>query len=560
MTQLSYHHQPGDRPLVGRPIGTYLREVAARFPDREALVSLPQQRRFTYAELQSEVDRLACGLIGMGIERGESVGIWAVNNVEWTLVQLATARIGAILVNVNPANKRHDLEHVLRAARIRTLFLMPSYKTSYYAEMVSQLDRSQFPLLKECVLYDPDDPGFAAPSPFLSWDDAYAAPCTAEELEQRAAELQFDDPINIQFTSGTTGVPKPVLLTHHNILNNGFACAEELRITENDRLCVPLPFYHCFGMVVSVLGCLTHGACVVIPAPYFDPEAVLAAVEAERCTVLHGVPTMFVAELEHPTFKERDVSSLRTGIMAGAPCPPELMRHVIDDLGITEIRIGYGQTESSPVSHMTHIDDSMERRIETVGCTMPNLEVRIASTEERERTLPLGEQGEICVRGYSVMRGYSDMAEATDAAIDPAGWLHTGDLGVMDGEGYVRVTGRLKDMIIRGGENVYPAEVEAHLDEHPAVAQAAVFGVPDDRLGEEIVAWVQLHDDGNGSPEATPEDLAAFCKERMSHYKVPRIIRIVDAFPLTVTGKIQKFRMRELMLSGSGTAGTPGSR
>ena len=552
MKQLSYHHKVGGRPLLGVPIHAYFQEVATRFPDQEALVSIPQDRRFTYAELSAEVDRLARGLMGLGIQRGECVGIWAVNNVEWVLIQLATARIGAVLVNVNPANKLHDLEHVLTAARLRTLFLMPSYKSSNYAAMVSELDRSKFPLLQEVVLYDPDHPGSRAPSPapspFLSWEDVYANAASEAELEARSDTLQPDDPINIQFTSGTTGVPKPVVLTHHNILNNGYACGAELHLTEKDRLAVPLPFYHCFGMVVSVLGCLSHGACVVIPAPYFDPEAVLRAVELEKCTVLHGVPTMFVAELELPNFADFELSSLRTGIMAGAPCPPELMRRVIEDLGITEIRIGYGQTECSPVCHMTHAEDSFERRVETVGSTMPHLQVRIASTEEHLDTVPLGEQGEICVRGYSVMRGYFGMEDATCAAIDEARWLHTGDLGVMDAEGYIRVTGRLKDMIIRGGENVYPAELEAALDEHPDVAQAAVFGIPDPRLGEEIVAWVQLHE-GNGGGRTTAEDLTAYCKQHLAHYKVPRIIRVVDEFPLTVTGKIQKFRMRELMTS-----------
>jgi fatty-acyl-CoA synthase len=549
---LSYHHQVGRQPLLGLPIHAFLREVAARHPDRDALVSIPQDRRLSYAELVARVDRLARGMLGLGVQRGESVGIWAVNNVEWVLVQLATARIGAVLVNINPANKRRDLEHVLRAAHIRTLFLMPAFRSSDYARMAGELDRSNFPLLREIVLYDPDRPGSPAPSPFLSWEDLHAAQATEAQLEARSDTLQFDDPINIQFTSGTTGVPKPVVLTHHNILNNAFGCASELRLTEEDRLALPLPLYHCFGMVVSVLGCLSHGACVVLPSPAFEPEAVLRAVESERCTVLHGVPTMFVAELELPNLGEFDLSSLRTGIMAGAPCPPELMRRVIEDMGIRELRIGFGQTESSPVSHLTHADDPLERRVGTVGSTMPHLEVRIASTEAPLDTLPLGETGEICVRGYCVMRGYFGMEDATREAIDEARWLHTGDLGVMGEGGYLRVTGRLKDMIIRGGENVYPAEIEACLDEHPGVAQAAVFGLPDARLGEEIAAWVQLHEgDGGGRP--TAEELIAYCEQHLAHYKVPRVVRIVDEFPLTVTGKIRKFRMRELMAGGEGS-------
>ncbi|MHC4940299.1 MAG: AMP-binding protein [Planctomycetota bacterium] len=520
------------------PIHVKFEEVAARFPDRDAVVSLHQDRRLTYSQLRTEVDRLAKGLLALGIGRGERVGIWAVDNVEWILVQLATAKIGAVLVNVNPANKFRDLEHVLSAAGLRTLIYMPAFRKSHYAEMVDRLDRGRFPLLKETILFDPD----GGPGP--AWEDLFTHGASDEELQARADSLESDDPINIQFTSGTTGFPKPVVLTHHNILNNGFSCANRLRFTEKDRLCVPLPFYHCFGMVVSNLGCFTHGACVVIPGPHFDAEAVLTAVAQEKCTALHGVPTMFVAELELPNFADFDLSSLRTGIMAGAPCPPELMRRVIDVMGITEIRIGYGQTEASPVTHMTRMDDSFERRVHTVGSTMPKQEARIAAPDTGA-TLPLGQQGEICIRGYNVMRGYFNLPKETDAAIDEAGWLHTGDLGVMDEDGYVRITGRLKDMIIRGGENVYPAEIEACLDEHDAVAQAAVFGIPDERLGEEIATWIQLHE---GS-ELSEEEVTAFCKERLAHYKVPRIIRFVTEFPLTVTGKIQKFRMRELTVS-----------
>jgi len=520
------------------PIHVKFEEIAAQFPDRDAVVSLHQNRRFTYSQLRTEVDRLAKGLLALGIGRGERVGIWAVDNVEWILVQLATAKIGAVLVNVNPANKFRDLEHVLSSAGLRTLIYMPAFRKSNYAAMVDKLDRGRFPQLKETILFDPD----GGPAP--GWDDLFAHGASDEELAKRAACLESDDPINIQFTSGTTGFPKPVVLTHHNILNNGYSCANRLRFTERDRLCVPLPFYHCFGMVVSNLGCFSHGACIVIPAPHFDAEAVLTAISQEKCTALHGVPTMFVAELELPNFADFDLSSLRTGIMAGAPCPPELMRRVIDVMGITEIRIGYGQTEASPVTHMTRVDDTFERRVSTVGSTMPKQEARIAAPDTGA-TLPMGEQGEICIRGYNVMRGYFGMKQATDAAIDESGWLHTGDLGIMDEDGYVRITGRLKDMIIRGGENVYPAEIEACLDEHEAVAQAAVFGVPDERLGEEIATWIQLHE----GCEVSEDELVAYCKERLAHYKVPRIIRIVTEFPLTVTGKIQKFRMRDLTAS-----------
>ncbi len=541
---VAYCHRGGDLPLIGVPIHTYLEGVAARHPDRDALVSIPQNLRLTYAELFAQVDRLAKGLIALGVAKGERVGIWAVNNVEWLVLQLATAKVGAVLVNINPAAKPHDLRHAIQSVGVRTLFLMPAFRKSHYAEMVEGLDREQVPSLSECVLFDPYGQGaeLRDPETFMPWGDVLARgeSVSDDALLERASQLRSDDPINVQFTSGTTGVPKPVVLTHHNILNNGYACAAELGMTPEDRLCVPLPFYHCFGMVVSNLGCLTHGAAIVIASEHFDAEAVLRAVQQEKCTVLHGVPTMFVAIFEVAEFADYDTSSLRTGIMAGAPCPPELMRRVIDVLGAREIRIGYGQTEAAPVTHMTHADDSFERRVDTVGTNLPYQESRVANPESGA-TVPIGVQGEICVRGYNVMRGYHGMPDATAAAIDRSGWLHTGDLGVMDADGYMRITGRLKDMIIRGGENVYPAEVEAYLDEHPRVAQAAVFGIPHEKLGEEIAVWIEPHE----GEELTVEELVAFAKEGLAHFKVPRIVRIVDAFPLTVTGKIQKFRMRD---------------
>jgi len=545
----AYHHRAPAAPLLGVPIHVHVEAVAARHADREAVVAVAQARRLTYRDLVRETDRLARGLMALGVARGERVGIWSVDNVEWILVQLATAKIGAVLVNVNPANRQRELEHVLDAAGVRTLIHMPAFRHSDYAGMVAALDRSRFPLLRECIEFDPD--GSSSPA----WTRLLEHGVPQAELERRADSLEADDPINIQFTSGTTGVPKPVVLTHHNILNNACSCADALGFTAEDRLCVPLPFYHCFGMVVSILGCLGHGACVVVPAPHFDPEATLRAVQQERCTALHGVPTMFVAELELPGFRTYDLGSLRTGIMAGAPCPPELMRRVVEDMGIAGIRIGYGLTEASPVTHMTRADDTPERRIATVGCTMPGQECRIVDPRGGA-TLPLDEQGEVVVRGYNVMRGYHGLAEATRATIDEAGWLHTGDLGVMDADGYVRITGRLKDMIIRGGENVYPAEIEACLDEHPAVAQAAVFGVPDERMGEEVAAWVQLHEGAT----ASAEDLLAHCRARLAHHKVPRFLRVVTEFPLTVTGKIQKYRMRDQAVREAGTAGRPAPR
>jgi fatty-acyl-CoA synthase len=554
----SYHFVGGELPLLGVPIHDYLSRVAARHPESDAVVSIPQGARLSYRDFFAEADRLAAGLLALGVERGDRVGIWSVNNLEWVLLQIATARVGAVLVNVNPAYRKGELQHVLAAARLQNLFLMPSFRKSGYLEMVLELcpeartdtpgemRSDRFPELRRLVLFDPDADGDAErPAPaFLTWGEVlhFGARLDHRELDRRSATLDPDDPINIQFTSGTTGFAKPVVLTHHNILNNGFFVGEELGFTERDRLCVPVPFYHCFGMVLSNLACLTHGAAIVLPAPHFDAAATLAAVEAERCTALHGVPTMFVAELELADFERYDLSSLRTGIMAGAPCPPELMRRVIGEMGCREILIAYGQTESSPVTHITRRTDSFERRVESVGTNLPYQEVKVVDPETGA-TAPVGERGELCFRGYHVMRGYFEQEEATHEAIDPAGWLHSGDLGVMDGDGYVRITGRLKEMIIRGGENVYPAEIEAYLSTHPKVAQVAVFGIPDERWGEEIGAWVQLHE----GESADAEELRAYAADGLAHYKVPRYLRIVEEFPMTVTGKVQKFRIREMV-------------
>ncbi|MCP3978386.1 MAG: AMP-binding protein [bacterium] len=557
MKRLSYEHRGGDRPLIGETIPDYLGEVARGRPDREALVSLPQRIRWTYAELFKRADKLARGLLALGVEHGDRVGIWATDNAEWVLLQLATARVGAILVNINPANKTAEFEHAMQAAKVQTLFLMPAFRRSDYAGMVEavcpevrqqradELSCRKLPALRNVVIYDPEDAeGTVAPAPgYLTWSEVLsrAENLSDEQLDDRTRELEADDPINIQFTSGTTGFPKPVVLTHHNILNNGFFVGESMGLTEEDRICIPVPFYHCFGMVISNLAGLSHGATLVIPAPHFDADAVLAAVDSERCTVLHGVPTMFVAELELLDKNGHDLSSLRTGVMAGAPCPPELLRRVIGDLGCREILIGYGQTEASPVTHITSRDDSFDHRTMTVGTTMPHQESKIVDPATG-KIVPLGEPGEICFRGYQVMRGYYEQEDATGDVIDERGWLHSGDLGVMDEDGYVRITGRLKEMVIRGGENVYPAEIEAYLCRHPKVAQAAVFGIPHEKWGEELGAWIQLHHDVS----ADPEEFRQYVKEGMAHFKVPRHVKIVDEFPMTVTGKIQKFRIREL--------------
>ncbi len=561
----SYASLGSETPLIGLPIYAFLAEVAARNPQAEAVVSRHQGVRLTYSAFFREVDRLAKGLATLGIGKGTRVGIWAVNNVEWILLQVATARRGAVLVNINPAYRSAELEHAMVAANVECLFLMPAFRKSHYVEMVrelcpeaetsspTQLRCARLPDLRHLVVFDPANPARTErPAPgFLTWPEVLAqgARVTDDDLIDTDAGIDVDDPINIQFTSGTTGFAKPVVLTHHNLLNNAFFVAEELGFSEQDRLCVPVPFYHCFGMVMSTLACLSHGSTLVLPAPHFDPVATLATIEQERCTALHGVPTMFVAELGVADFESYDLRSLRTGIMAGAPCPPELMRRVIDEMGCREILIAYGQTEASPATHITRSTDSFERRVETVGTNLPHQEVKVVDPQTG-MTVSVGIQGELCFRGYHVMRGYYGCEEATRQAIDEAGWLHSGDLGVMDADGYVRITGRLKEMIIRGGENIYPAEVEVLLSTHPKIAQAAVFGIPDDRLGEEVGAWIQLHE---GETVETDE-LRAWAAEKLTHFKVPRYLRIVQDFPMTVTGKIQKFRIREIVEGELATA------
>ncbi|MER7830327.1 AMP-binding protein [Streptomyces sp. NPDC095602] len=529
--ELSYAHGTGGTPLLGDTIGANLARAVERFPDREALVDVPSGRRWTYAEFGAAVDELARALLASGVERGDRVGIWAVNCPEWVLVQYATARVGAVMVNINPAYRAHELAYVLNQAGVSLLVASLAHKTSDYRAMVEQV-RSECPALRETVhIGDP------------TWDEliARATPGHAAELAAREALLSCDDPVNIQYTSGTTGFPKGATLSHHNILNNGYFVGEMIAYTEQDRICLPVPFYHCFGMVMGNLAATSHGACVVIPAPSFEPEATLRAVQQERCTSLYGVPTMFIAELNLPGFAAYDLSSLRTGIMAGSPCPVEVMKRVVTEMNMAEVSICYGMTETSPVSTQTRRDDDLERRTGTVGRVLPHVEVKVVDPVSGV-TLPRGEAGELCTRGYGVMLGYWDEPERTAEAVDAGRWMHTGDLAVMREDGYVQIVGRIKDMIIRGGENVYPREIEEFLYGHPKIADVQVVGVPDERYGEEILACVIPRDP---TDPPTYEEVAAYCRDRLAHYKIPRRVEVLDAFPMTVSGKVRKVELRE---------------
>jgi fatty-acyl-CoA synthase len=527
----SYASGPSAVPLLGETIGGNLNSTVARFGDREALVDVPTRRRWTYSELDVEVDEVALGLIEAGIGKGDRVGIWAPNCAEWVLVQYATAKIGAILVNVNPAYRSHELKYVINQSGMRMLISATAHRTSDYRAMVTEV-RPECRDLAEVVFLGED-----------SWQALAERGGRADHhrLDERMATLSFDDPINIQYTSGTTGFPKGATLSHHNILNNGYFVTEVLGFTERDRVCLPVPFYHCFGMVMGNLGATTHGACIVIPAPAFDPAATLGAVAEERCTALYGVPTMFIAELGHPDFATVDLSSLRTGIMAGSPCPVEVMKRVVAEMHMEEVTIAYGMTETSPVSTMTRRDDDLVRRTSTVGTVMPHVEVKIIDPITGLE-LPRGAPGELCTRGYSVMLGYWEEPAKTAEAVDLAGWMHTGDLAVMDAEGYVNISGRIKDMVIRGGENVYPREIEEFLYTHPDIADVQVIGVPDAVYGEELMAWVVLKPDRE---TLTADAVRAFCADRLAHYKIPKYVHVVDGFPMTVTGKVRKVEMRE---------------
>jgi fatty-acyl-CoA synthase len=531
--------------LIGETIGGNLRRIAARFGDREAMVDVPSGRRWTYRQLDADTDTLARGLLAAGIGTGERVGIWSPNCPEWVLLQYATAKMGAILVNINPAYRTHELAYVLRQAGIKLLVSAVSFKTSDYRAMVGEV-RGDLPGLEDVI--------------FISnagWDkllaagvaaaDAAAAGDEPDALAAREATLAFDDPINIQYTSGTTGFPKGATLSHHNILNNGFFIGEYCRYTEADRVAIPVPFYHCFGMVLGNLACTTHGAAIVIPAPGFEPAATLRAVQQERCTSLYGVPTMFIAELALPDFASYDLSSLRTGIMAGSPCPVEVMKRVVSEMHMEEVTIAYGMTETSPVSAQTRADEELERRVSTVGRVHPHVEVKVIDPETG-RVLPRGTPGEMCTRGYSVMLGYWDDPERTAEVIDAARWMHTGDLAVMDDAGYLNIVGRIKDLVIRGGENIYPREVEEFLYGHPQIEDVQVVGVPDEKYGEELCAWIRVR----GGAELTAGDIRAYCTGKIAHYKIPRYVRLTTEFPMTVTGKIQKYKMRETSISELG--------
>jgi fatty-acyl-CoA synthase len=527
----SYASGISDVPMLGETIGRNLDRTVAAHGARDALVDCPSGRRWTYAEFAADVDAAALGLLARGVTRGERVGIWAPNCPEWTITQYATAKIGAILVNINPSYRVHELSYVLAQAGISTLVSARAFKSSDYAGMISEA-RGGAPELRDVIFTDGDE--------FTTLLDAGRA-ADPGRLSEIAETLDPDDAINIQYTSGTTGFPKGATLSHHNILNNGFFVGELMNYSEIDKVCIPVPFYHCFGMVMGNLAATSHGAAMVIPAPGFDPQASLAAAQTERATSLYGVPTMFIAELADPEFSSYDLSSLRTGCMAGSPCPTEVMKQVIEQMGMAEVCICYGMTETSPVSTQTRVDDSVERRVSTVGRVGPHLEVKVTDPATG-RTVPRGEPGELCTRGYSVMLGYWNQPEATAEVLDTTRWMRTGDLAVMDAESYVSVTGRIKDMIIRGGENVYPREIEEFLYTHPDIQDAQVIGVPDERYGEELMAWVQLRD---GAEPLSAETLHEFAIDKLAHYKIPRYVHVADEFPMTVTGKVRKVEMRE---------------
>jgi len=539
MAAPSYVHGASSVPLLGETIGENLRRTAERHGEREALVVRQQGYRASYRELWEQTGLVARGLMARGVGRGDRVGIWAPNRFEWVVVQYATARVGAILVNINPAYKTAELEYALNQSGTALLVLSRGFRTSDYVGMLGEV-RGRCPDLREALVLED---GWAA----LLRD---AERVDERRLVEREAELQFDDPINIQYTSGTTGFPKGATLSHHSILNNGFFIGERLGYTAEDRVCIPVPFYHCFGMVLGNLACTTHGACMVVPAEAFEPLATMETVQAERCTSLYGVPTMFIAELDHPEFSRFDFSSLRTGIMAGSPCPVEVMRKVQTTMSMPEVTICYGMTETSPVSTQSQRDDPLDKRVSTVGPVHPHVEIKVVDPATG-RVVPRAEPGELCSRGYIVMLGYWSNEHATREAIDAGRWMHTGDLATMDDDGYLNIVGRIKDMIIRGGENIYPREVEEYLYTHPDVADVQVIGVPSERYGEEVMAWVRLREGAT----VTTEDLDAHCRGRIATYKIPRYWKLVDEFPMTVTGKVQKFRMREVSVEELGLQG-----
>ncbi len=550
MTKLSHDKGATNVPLIEDTIGAYFDAACAKYAMREALVSRHQDDRLTYAELKRRVDAVACSLMRLGLEKGDRVAIWSQNRVEWLLTQHATAKAGLVLVNINPAYRRAELEYALNKVGCRAIVLSPAFKTSDYIEMLGDLapelatsqpgalKAAKLPTLQFVIrLGDDRTPGM------YNFGELLTPPSDADKdrLAAIGDRLKADEPINIQFTSGTTGNPKGATLTHRNILNNGFFVGEAIRLTSKDKICVPVPLYHCFGMVMANLGALTHGATLVYPAEAFDPLAVLQAVSEERCTALYGVPTMFIGALDHPDFARYDMSSLRTGIMAGSPCPIEVMKRVIDQMNMSQVTIAYGMTETSPVSTQSGVDDSLEHRVSTVGRVQPHVEIKIIDADGN--TVPRGVTGEFCTRGYSIMRGYWGDIAKTAEAVDGEGWMHTGDLATMDEDGYCNIVGRIKDMVIRGGENVYPREIEEFLYRHPKIKDVQVVGLPDKRFGEELCAWIVPRE----NETITEQDVRDFCKGQIAHYKVPRYIKFVDGFPMTVTGKIQKFLIRDQM-------------
>ncbi|QSI33531.1 AMP-binding protein [Variovorax sp. RKNM96] len=539
----SYGKGATDVPLIEQTIGDFFDDIVEKQPDREALISRHEGKRFTYRELQAESNRLASALLNLGLVPGDRVGIWSHNNAPWVLMQIATAKVGLILVNINPAYRTSELEYALNKVGCKVLVTMAQFKTSDYLGMLRELGAKRLPQLQRTfwidgkAAADVEEPGMQRFSQLLASGDA-----SDPRVAQIQKTLKATDPINIQFTSGTTGFPKGATLTHRNILNNGFFIGECMKLSPIDKLCIPVPLYHCFGMVLGNLACLTHGSAIVYPNDGFDPLTVLETVQAEKCTGLHGVPTMFIAELDHPRFKEFDLSTLRTGIMAGSPCPIEVMKRVVNEMHLHEITIAYGMTETSPVSCQSSTDTPLDKRVSTVGTVQPHLEVKIIDPETGA-LMPVGKSGELCTRGYSVMHGYWEDEPKTREAIDAEHWMHTGDLATMDAEGYVNIVGRIKDLVIRGGENIYPREIEEFLYRHPKVQDVQVVGLPDKKYGEELCAWIIV----KPGQSATDTEIRDFCKGQIAHYKVPKYIQFVTEFPMTVTGKIQKFKIRDAM-------------
>lgn len=546
----SYEHGVSDIPLMGVTVGQLLRRTASRYPDGEALVVPYQRIRWTYADLDAEVDRMAAGLVALGLDPGDRIGVWAPNMAQWVVLQFATARAGLILVNINPAYRLSELEYALNQVGVRALAVVPSFKSSDYLAMLSELmpelagaepgrlRAAKVPSLRWIItLGDDPVPGAIRYSDVMAGVDDAAA----RGVGELDARLQFDDPVNIQFTSGTTGQPKAATLSHHNIVNNAYFTGLQMKLTAQDRMCIPVPMYHCFGMVLGTLCCVAHGATMVFPSPGFDAEAAVAVTDAERCTVFHGVPTMFIAALDTPGFAGRDLGHLRTGIIAGSPCPAELMKRIMGEMHLSQITIAYGMTETGPVSTQTSVDDPLRRRVETVGRALPHTEIKVIDAEGR--VVPRGVPGELLTRGYCVMPKYWNDPEKTAAAIDEARWISSGDIAVVDGEGYFQIVGRIKDMLIRGGENIYPREIEEFLYTHPAIEQVEVIGAPDEKYGEEVCAWIKLRK----GQAATAEGIRDFCRGRIAHFKIPRYVRFVEDFPMTITGKVQKYIMREEM-------------